>query len=328
MSLKGAKVLVTGAGGFIGSHLTERLLDEGALVSVFLRYNALGHKGWIDTFSNDNLSRLKIFLGDLRDPEAVRKAVLGQAIVFHLGALIAIPYSYINPREFVDTNVVGTANVLNAALEYKTERVVHTSTSEVYGTAQYVPIDEGHPLVGQSPYAASKIGADQLALSYYRSFGLPVTVLRPFNTFGPRQSVRAIIPTIISQALAGKKIRLGSLYPTRDLSYVANTVEGFVRIAQAKGVLGKVVNVGMGAEISVGELVEQIGSLLRKKLVVQKEKQRVRPAESEVDRLLADTRLAQEVLDWKPKLDFRTGLLKTIDWYKRNRSLFPKEYVV
>jgi dTDP-glucose 4,6-dehydratase len=228
----------------------------------------------------------------------------------------------------VDTNVVGTANVLNAALEYKTERVVHTSTSEVYGTAQYVPIDEGHPLVGQSPYAASKIGADQLALSYYRSFGLPVAVLRPFNTFGPRQSMRAIIPTIISQALAGKKIQLGSLYPTRDLSYVANTVEGFVRIAQTKGVLGKVVNIGMGAEISVGELVEQIGSLLKKKLVVQKEKQRVRPAESEVDRLLADTRLAQEVLDWKPKFDFRTGLLKTIDWYKRNRSLFPKEYVV
>jgi dTDP-glucose 4,6-dehydratase len=224
--------------------------------------------------------------------------------------------------------VVGTANVLNAALEYKTERVVHTSTSEVYGTAQYVPIDEGHPLVGQSPYAASKIGADQLALSYYRSFCLPVAVLRPFNTFGPRQSMRAIIPTIISQALAGKKILLGSLYPTRDLSYVANTVEGFVRIAQTKGVLGKVVNVGMGAEISVGELVEQIGSLLKKKLVVQKEKQRVRPAESEVDRLLADTRLAQEVLDWKPKFDFRTGLLKTIDWYKRNRSLFPKEYVV
>ncbi|HXF48965.1 MAG TPA: GDP-mannose 4,6-dehydratase [Verrucomicrobiae bacterium] len=328
MSLKGAKVLVTGAGGFIGSHLTERLLEEGAAVSVFLRYNALGHKGWIDTFSNGNLARLRIFLGDLRDPEAVRKAVREQEIVFHLGALIAIPYSYINPREFVDTNVVGTANVLNAALEYKTERVVHTSTSEVYGTAQYVPIDEGHPLVGQSPYAASKIGADQLALSYYRSFGLPVTVLRPFNTFGPRQSVRAIIPTIISQALAGKKIRLGSLYPTRDLSYVANTVEGFVRIAHAKGVLGKVVNVGMGTEISVGELVEQIGSLLRKKLVVQKEKQRVRPVESEVDRLLADTRLAQEVLDWKPKLDFRTGLLKTIDWYKRNRSLFPKEYVV
>ncbi|MCI0406243.1 MAG: GDP-mannose 4,6-dehydratase, partial [candidate division Zixibacteria bacterium] len=199
MSLKGAKVLVTGAGGFIGSHLTERLLDEGATVSVFLRYNALGHKGWIDTFSNGRLSRLKIFLGDLRDPEAVRKAVKEQDVVFHLGALIAIPYSYINPREFVDTNVVGTANILNAALEYKTLRVVHTSTSEVYGTAQYVPIDEGHPLVGQSPYAASKIGADQLALSYYRSFGLPVTVLRPFNTFGPRQSVRAIIPTIVSQ---------------------------------------------------------------------------------------------------------------------------------
>lgn len=328
MSLKGAKVLVTGAGGFIGSHLTERLLDEGAVVSVFLRYNALGHKGWIDTFRNGTVSRLKIFLGDLRDPEAVRKAVRGQEIVFHLGALIAIPYSYINPREFVDTNVVGTANVLSAALEYKTERVVHTSTSEVYGTAQYVPIDEGHPLVGQSPYAASKIGADQLAVSYYRSFGLPVTVLRPFNTFGPRQSVRAIIPTIITQALAGKKIKLGALYPTRDLSFVANTVEGFIRISRAKGVFGKVINVGMGAEISVGELVEEIGSILRKKLVAEKEKQRMRPAESEVDRLLADTRLAQEVLDWKPKVDFTTGLKKTIDWYRRNRSLFPKEYVV
>ncbi|MCI0331454.1 MAG: GDP-mannose 4,6-dehydratase [candidate division Zixibacteria bacterium] len=328
MSLRGVKVLVTGAGGFIGSHLVERLLQEGAVVSVFLRYNALGHKGWIDTFKNGQLSRLKIFLGDLRDPEAVRKAVKGQSIVFHLGALIAIPYSYINPREFVDTNVVGTANVLNAALEYKTERIVHTSTSEVYGTAQYVPIDESHPLVGQSPYAASKIGADQLALSYYRSFGLPVTVLRPFNTFGPRQSVRAIIPTIIIQALAGKKIKLGSLYPTRDLSFVESTVEGFVRMAQARGVLGKVINVGAGAEISVGELVEEIGSILKKKLVVEKERERVRPAESEVDRLLADTRLAQEVLDWKPKVDFTTGLKKTIDWYKRNRLLFPKEYVV
>ena len=328
MSLKGKKVLVTGAGGFIGSHLTEWLLDEGAVVSVFLRYNALGHKGWIDTFSDGQVSRLKIFLGDLRDPEAVRKAVRGQEIVFHLGALIAIPYSYINPREFVDTNVVGTANVLSAALEYKTERVVHTSTSEVYGTAQYVPIDEAHPLVGQSPYSASKIGADQLAISYYRSFGLPVTILRPFNTFGPRQSVRAIIPTIITQALAGKKIRLGALYPTRDLSFVANTVEGFVRISQAKGVLGKVINVGMGAEVSVSELVEEIGSILKKKLVIEKEKQRVRPAKSEVDRLLADTRLAQEVLDWKPKMDFTAGLKKTIDWYRRNRSLFPKEYVV
>ena len=328
MVLKGRKVLVTGAGGFIGSHLVERLLEEGAAVSVFLRYNALGHKGWIDTFKNGQLSRLKFFLGDLRDPEAVRKAVREQAIVFHLGALIAIPYSYINPREFVDINVVGTANVLNAALEYKTERVVHTSTSEVYGTAQYVPIDESHPLVGQSPYAASKIGADQLALSYYRSFGLSITVLRPFNTFGPRQSVRAIIPTIAIQALLGKKIKLGSLYPTRDLSFVANTVEGFVRMAQAKGVLGKIVNIGMGTEISVGELVEEIGSILKKKLVVEKQKERVRPAESEVDRLLADTRLAQEVLDWKPKVDFTSGLVKTLDWYKRNRAIFPKEYVV
>ena len=328
MVLKGRKVLVTGAGGFIGSHLVERLLEEGAAVSVFLRYNALGHKGWIDTFKNGQLSRLKFFLGDLRDPEAVRKAVREQAIVFHLGALIAIPYSYINPREFVDINVVGTANVLNAALEYKTERVVHTSTSEVYGTAQYVPIDESHPLVGQSPYAASKIGADQLALSYYRSFGLSITVLRPFNTFGPRQSVRAIIPTIAIQALLGKKIKLGSLYPTRDLSFVANTVEGFVRMAQAKGVLGKIVNIGMGTEISVGELVEEIGSILKKKLVVEKQRERVRPAESEVDRLLADTRLAQEVLDWKPKVDFTSGLVKTLDWYKRNRAIFPKEYVV
>ncbi len=328
MSLKNAKVLVTGAGGFIGSHLVERLLEEKAAVSVLLRYNALGHKGWIDTFSSGKTERLKIFLGDLRDPEAVRKAVKGQDVVFHLGALIAIPYSYINPREYVDTNVVGTANVLNAALEYKIGRVVHTSTSEVYGTAQYVPIDESHPLVGQSPYAASKIGADQLALSYYRSFELPVTVLRPFNTFGPRQSVRAIIPTIITQALAGKKLTLGSLYPTRDLSYVENTVEGFVRIAEAKGILGKVINVGAGTEISIGELAEEIGTLLKKKLNVQKEKVRIRPPASEVERLLADTRLAQEALDWKPKVDFVAGLKRTIDWYKRNLSLFPKEYTV
>jgi NAD dependent epimerase/dehydratase len=328
MSLKNAKVLVTGAGGFIGSHLVERLLDEKANVSIFLRYNALNRKGWIETFPPQKVGRLKIFLGDLRDPEAVRKAVRGQDVVFHLGALIAIPYSYLNPREFVDTNVVGTANVLNAALEYQTGRVVHTSTSEVYGTAQYVPIDEAHPLVGQSPYAASKIGADQLALSYYRSFGLPVTILRPFNTFGPRQSARAIIPTIIAQALAGKELKLGSLYPTRDLSYVDNTVEGFVRIALAKGVLGKIINIGMGTEISIGELVEEIGSLLKKKLTVQKEKARMRPAESEVERLLADTRLAQEALDWKPKVDFTTGLKRTIEWHRRNPGLFPKEYVV
>ncbi len=328
MSLKGTKVLVTGAGGFIGSHLVERLLDDKASVSVFLRYNALNRKGWIDTFAPQKTERLKIFLGDLRDPEAVRRAVKEQDVVFHLGALIAIPYSYINPREFVDTNVVGTANVLNAALEYKTGRVVHTSSSEVYGTAQYVPIDEAHPLVGQSPYAASKIGADQLALSYYRSFGLPVTVLRPFNTFGPRQSARAIIPTIITQALTGKKLKLGSLYPTRDLSYVENTVEGFVRIAEAKGVLGKVINIGMGTEISVGELVEEIGALLKKKLTAQKEKERLRPAESEVERLLADTRLAQEALDWKPKVDFITGLKRTIEWHKRNPGILPMEYVV
>ena len=320
--------MVTGAGGFIGSHLVERLLDEKANVSVFLRYNALGHKGWIDTFSQKQVERFKIFLGDLRDPEAVRKAVKGQDVVFHLGALIAIPYSYINPREYVDTNVVGTANVLNAALEYKIGRAVHTSTSEVYGTAQYVPIDESHPLVGQSPYAASKIGADQLALSYYRSFELPLTVLRPFNTFGPRQSVRAIIPAIITQALAGRRLKLGALYPTRDLSYVENTVEGFIRIAEAKGVLGKVINIGAGTEISIGELTEEIGTLLKKKLSVQKEKVRIRPPGSEVERLLADTRLAQEALDWKPKVDFVTGLRKTIDWYKRNLALFPKEYTV
>jgi NAD dependent epimerase/dehydratase len=317
------RVLVTGAGGFIGSHLVELLVHEGYEVRAFLRYNGRDDLGQIDRLAPDVRRAVEVHRGDLKDPEAVRKAVDGRALVFHLGALIAIPYSYQNPLDVVQTNVMGTAHVLDACRANSgLERVVLTSTSEVYGTAQYVPIDEKHPLRGQSPYAATKIGSDALGESYHRAFGLPVTILRPFNTFGPRQSARAIIPTIISQALVKPSVRLGSLDPRRDLTYVKDTAAGFHAIAGCDAALGRVVNIGRGDDLTIGELVDRIGRLIGKPIVVETDTTRIRPAASEVGRLLAGTELARDLFGWEPKYSLDEALAETIAWVRENLGLF------
>jgi NAD dependent epimerase/dehydratase len=319
----GKTVLVTGAGGFIGSHLTEQLVRDGHEVRVLVRYNGRDDRGQVDRLPADVQRSIEVHRGDLKDPEAVRKAVADRALVFHLGALIAIPYSYQNPFDVVQTNVVGTAHVLDACRANPAlERVVLTSTSEVYGTAQYVPIDERHPLRGQSPYAATKIGADALGESYHRSFGLPVTILRPFNAFGPRQSARAIIPTIISQALTRPVVRLGSLDPRRDLTYVKDTAAGFVAIAGCDAAIGRVVNIGRGDDVTIGELVERIAARLGQPIEVETDPQRVRPAASEVGRLLAGTALAQELFGWSPRYSLDQALDETIAWVRDNLDLF------
>jgi dTDP-glucose 4,6-dehydratase len=319
----GKTVVVTGAGGFIGSHLTERLVRDGHEVRAFVRYNGRDDRGHLDRLDPDVKPEVEVHRGDLKDPEAVRRAVDGRAWVFHLGALIAIPYSYQNPLDVVQTNTVGTTHVLDACRASRSlERVVLTSTSEVYGTAQYVPIDERHPLCGQSPYAASKIGGDALGESYYRAFGLPVSILRPFNTFGPRQSARAIIPTIISQALTRPVVRLGSLDPRRDLTYVKDTVSGFVSIAGCDAALGRTVNIGRGEDVSIGELVDRIGSRLGKPIRVETDAERVRPAASEVGRLLAGTALARALWGWSPNYTLDQALDETIAWVRDNIKLF------
>ena len=319
----GKTVLVTGAGGFIGSHLTERLVRDGHSVRALVRYNGRDDRGHLDRLAPDVRAAVEVHRGDLKDPEAVRKAVSGRAWVFHLGALIAIPYSYENPFDVVQTNVLGTAHVLDACRACDAlERVVLTSTSEVYGTAQYVPIDEAHPLRGQSPYAASKIGADALGESYHRAFGLPVVILRPFNTFGPRQSARAIIPTIISQALSLPVVRLGSLEPRRDLTYVKDTAAGFVAIAGCDAAIGRVVNIGRGSDVSIGELVERIAARLGRPIAVETDPQRVRPAASEVGRLLAGTSLARSLFGWEPRYSLDEALDETIAWVRDNLGLF------
>jgi dTDP-glucose 4,6-dehydratase len=316
-------VLVTGAGGFIGSHLTERLVRDGHKVRVLVRYNGRDDRGHLDDLPGDIQTELEVDRGDLKDPEAVRRAAQGRAWVFHLGALIAIPYSYQNPHDVVQTNVVGTAHLLDACRGSEAlERLVLTSTSEVYGTARYVPIDEQHPLRAQSPYAASKVAADALGESYHRAFGLPVTILRPFNTFGPRQSARAIIPTIISQALTRPVVKLGRIDPRRDLTYVKDTVEGFVAIASCDGALGRVVNIGRGEDISIGELIERIGALLQRPIRVETESERVRPSASEVERLLAGTALAQSLWNWKPRYTLDQGLQETIAWVREHLALY------
>jgi dTDP-glucose 4,6-dehydratase len=315
----GKTVLVTGAGGFIGSHLTERLVRDGHRVRVLVRYNGRDDRGMIDDLPEEIQAQLEVHRGDLKDPEATRRAVQGRAWVFHLGAQIAIPYSYQNPYDVLQTNVLGTAHVLEACRASDAlERVVLTSTSEVYGTAQYVPIDEKHPLRGQSPYAATKIAADALGESYYRSFGLPVTTLRPFNTFGPRQSARAIIPTIISQALSQPVVRLGRIDPRRDLTYVKDTVEGFVSIIGCDAALGRAVNIGRGDDIAIGDLVERIGRILGEPIHVETESDRVRPSASEVERLLAGTALAETLWGWKPRYTLDEGLRETIDWVREH----------
>lgn len=306
------KVLVTGAGGFIGSHLTERLVELGARTRAFVHYNSMGTWGWLD--HSPLKAEIEVIAGDICDRDSIRKAMQGTEIVFHLAALIGIPYSYHAPVSYVRTNVEGTLNVLQASLEADVERVVHTSTSEVYGTAQYVPIDEQHPLQGQSPYSATKIGADKLVEAFHCSFGLPVVTLRPFNTYGPRQSGRAVISTIVVQCMKGKVVRLGNLSPTRDFNYVADTAEGFICAAQSQRAVGAVVNVGSGREISIGDLVHEITNLMGKAVEIECESNRMRPEGSEVERLCAANSLARELLGWEPRYTLDEGLRLTIEW--------------
>jgi NAD dependent epimerase/dehydratase len=319
----GAKVLVTGAGGFIGSHLTEELVRQGEEVRAFVRYNSRDERGLLDTLPGEVQSQLEVVSGDLKDPDGIRKAVRGCHRIYHLGALIAIPYSYVHPFDFIQTNVEGTAHLLNACLDGgSVERIIHTSTSEVYGTAQYVPIDEKHPLQAQSPYAASKIAADKLVESYHLSFGLPVTTLRPFNTYGPRQSLRAIVPTILSQVLGGKKVRLGNTRPRRDFLFVKDTVQGFIALGRCDEAIGKVVNIGTGEDVSIGELVKKIFGFAGREREIEVEDQRIRPEKSEVMQLLSDTRLAQTLFGWKPRYTLEEGLKETMEWYRENLARF------
>lgn len=317
------KVLVTGAGGFIGSHLTEELVRQGEEVRAFIRYNSRDERGLLEDLPGEIQNQIEIVPGDLKDPDGVKKAIKGCTKIFHLGALIAIPYSYVHPFNFIQTNVIGTAHLLNACLENSgVEKIIHTSTSEVYGTAQYIPIDEKHPLQAQSPYAASKIAADKLVESYHLSFGLPIATIRPFNTFGPRQSLRAIIPTIISQAIHGKKIRLGNVEPRRDFLFVKDTVQGFIELAKCSKAVGKVVNLGTGRDISIKELVEKILSQMRRGGEIKVEGRRIRPERSEVMQLIADTRLAKKFFKWIPRYTLEDGLRETIEWYEKNLSRF------
>ncbi len=326
MNLKNKKVLVTGADGFIGSHLVEMLIEQGCDVKAFTLYNSFGTWGWLDTLEKETLSNTEIFMGDVRDPNGVRSAMKGCDVVLHLAALIAIPYSYHSPDTYVDTNVKGTLNIVQAAKDLGVERVVHTSTSEVYGTAQFVPITEEHPLQGQSPYSASKIGADQMALSFHKSFDTPVTVLRPFNTYGPRQSTRAVIPTIITQLAAGKrKIKLGSLSPTRDFSFVKDTARGFIETACCDEAVGEVVNIGSGFEISIGDTAKLIAETMGVDIEIKTDEQRLRPEKSEVERLFAGIEKAEKLFDWKPayggKEGFKRGISECVEWFGRPENL-------
>ncbi len=319
---------MTGAGGFIGSHLVETLVELGARVRAFVRYNSRNDAGLLNMLSPARLAQVELIAGDLRDLPAVQAAMRGASHVFHLGALIAIPYSYLHPAEVVETNVIGTLNLLLAARELGVERLVHTSTSEVYGTALRVPIDESHPLQGQSPYSASKIGADKLAESFYLSYNLPVVTLRPFNTFGPRQSARAVIPALITQALTQNTIRLGNLEARRDFTYVSDTVAGFLRIAQTPGVEGQTLNLGTGVEIRIGDLVEKICALVDHPIQVEVDPERLRPEKSEVQRLISDNRLALERIGWSPQVTLDEGLRRTFAWIQEHQALYAKGYVV
>ena len=320
MAWQGKTVLVTGAGGFIGSHLTERLASLGATTRALVRYTSSGGRGWLD--ETPHQKDIEFFQGDLRDRDSLTKAVKGADVVFHLGALIAIPYSYDAPQSYVETNVTGTLNILEAARAFAVGRVLHTSTSETYGTARYVPIDEEHPLQGQSPYSATKIGADKLAESFFLSFGTPVVTVRPFNTYGPRQSTRAVIPTIITQALAAREIKLGSLAPTRDLNYVADTVDGFLALASCDEAIGKTVNVATGKEISIGDLAKLICSIIGADGRLVADDQRVRPAASEVERLCGSNDRVRQLTGWQPRHSLREGLAATIGWMKDNLGGF------
>ena len=315
-NIKNKKVLVTGAGGFIGSNLVEELVKGGASVKALVHYNSRNDWGNIEELPKQVKNEIEVVAGDIRDAFAMQKCVKGCDIVFHLAALIGIPYSYVAPEAYVDTNIKGTLNMLQAALVNNVGRFVHTSTSETYGTAIYTPIDEKHPLQGQSPYSASKIGADKMAESYYLSFGLPVSTIRPFNTYGIRQSARAIIPTVISQALIKDKIQLGSLSPVRDLTFVKDTVNGFIKIAGSEKAIGEVINVGSGFGITVGDLVNKIFSIMGKQVEVLLDESRVRPEKSEVMQLIADNSKAKELAGWQPTVSFDDGLKLTIEWIK------------
>lgn len=320
-------VLVTGAGGFIGSHLAERLVELGADVRAFVHYNALGTYGWLDT--SPQTSKMTVIAGDIADRDSVADAMKGADTVFHLAALIAIPYSYRAPASYVRANVEGTLNIVQAAREAGVRRVLHTSTSEVYGTAQYVPIDEKHPLQGQSPYSASKIGADKIAESFHLSFDVPLVTVRPFNTFGPRQSARAVIPTIITQVLSGQTVRLGNLTPTRDLNFVSNTVDGYIAAAESDRAVGQTINLGSGREISIGDLAHLIARLAERPIDIATDQQRLRPDNSEVERLLASNERAKDLLGWTPRVSLEDGLSRTIEWVGAHMERYrPGVYMV
>lgn len=326
MKLKGKKVLITGSEGFIGSHLTEKLVEIGAEVTALVQYNSFNNWGWIDTFEAKLKKNINVITGDIREYDCMKRIVKGQDVVFHLAALIAIPYSYLSPMAYVRTNVEGTTNVLEACRDYDVEKIIHTSTSETYGTALYVPIDEKHPMQGQSPYSASKIGADKMAESFYRSFNMPIATVRPFNTYGPRQSARAVIPTIISQILGGEKeIKLGSLTPTRDFNYVKDTAEAFIKIAESDKTIGEVINVSTNNEISIGDLVKKISNLCGKEINILCDEERLRPDKSEVNRLCGDNTKIKQLTDWIPQYSFDEGLVETIEWIKYNMKYFKTD---
>lgn len=326
MNLKGKKVLVTGAEGFIGSHLTERLVELGADVTALVQYNSFNNWGWIDTFDKEILNSIKVETGDIRELDGMNRIIKGQEVVFHLAALIAIPYSYLSPMAYVRTNVEGTVNVLEACRNHDVQKIIHTSTSETYGTALYVPIDEKHPMQGQSPYSASKIGADKMAESFYRSFNMPIATIRPFNTYGPRQSARAVIPTIISQILSGKnEIKLGSLSPTRDFNYVKDTAEAFVKIAESDRTIGEVINAGSNYEITVGDTVKKIIDIIGKDVKIICDEERLRPEKSEVNRLWADNTKIKELTDWTPNYSIDRGLEETVKWIKENMKYYKPD---
>ncbi|MBU3105425.1 NAD-dependent 4,6-dehydratase LegB [Clostridium gasigenes] len=316
------KILVTGADGFIGSHLVENLVKKGYKVKAFTYYNSFNTWGWLDTLEKDILSEIEIFSGDIRDPNGVREAVKGVSDIFHLAALIGIPFSYHSPDSYIDTNIKGTLNVLQASRDLNVDRVLITSTSEVYGTAKYIPIDENHQFQGQSPYSASKIGADKLAESFYRSFSLPVTIVRPFNTYGPRQSARAIIPTIITQLLSGvNEINLGSLNPTRDFNFVLDTVKGFEEIWKSNKTIGEEINIASGIEISIEDLVKKLINIINPNAIILEDNTRIRPEKSEVNRLLGSNKKLKELTSWQSEYSLEQGLLKTIEWFKKEGHL-------
>ena len=317
MNITGKKILLTGADGFIGSHLVEALLRRGCDVRCFVYYNSFGNWGWLDTLPNEILRSLDVFAGDIRDPNGVAEAMNGCDIVFHLAALIAIPFSYHSPDSYVDTNIKGTLNVLQAAKRHAVERVLVTSTSEVYGTAQYAPIDEKHPFQGQSPYSATKIGADRLSESFYRSFETPVVIVRPFNTYGPRQSARAVIPTIMTQLLMGEtQLHLGSLNPTRDFNYVGDTVRGFIALAEADAAIGREVNIATGTEHTIGDVARMLIAHINPEASIVEDEKRLRPDASEVFRLIGDNTLLTSMTGWKPEYDLREGLARTVEWFR------------